>query len=134
VAHFSISPGGGVSLLEFLTYRRKGHAEHDNQSYVPPGEIEKWATENDPVDRYIKVLTETYGFGAAELEALDARVRTEVDEATEIAERSAPPEALDALNGVYGDPAVMPVLWYREGVRSAVEKHERAQGWGTFNG
>jgi hypothetical protein len=26
------------------------------------------------------------------------------------------------------------VQWYREGVRSAVEKHERAQGWGTFNG
>jgi len=126
--------GGGVSLLEFLTYRRKGHAEHDNQSYVPPGEIEKWATENDPVDRFVKVLTETYGFAAAELDAVDERVRTEVDEATEIAERSAPPEALDALNGVYGDPAVMPALWYREGVRSAVEKHERAQGWGTFNG
>ena len=38
------------------------------------------------------------------------------------------------LNGVYGDPAVMPVQWYRDGVRSAVEQHERAQGWGTFNG
>jgi TPP-dependent pyruvate/acetoin dehydrogenase alpha subunit len=126
--------GGGVSLLEFLTYRRKGHAEHDNQSYVPPGEIERWATGNDPVDRYIKVLTETYGFTAAALDEVDERVRAEVDGATELAERSAPPEALDALNGVYGEPAVMPAQWYREGVRSAVDKHERAQGWGTFNG
>src|SRR5512141_3440850 len=50
--------GGGVTLLELITYRRKGHAEHDNQSYVPPGEIDKWATSNDPVDRYIKVLSE----------------------------------------------------------------------------
>jgi hypothetical protein len=36
--------------------------------------------------------------------------------------------------GVYQDPPVMPTLWYREGMGSAVEKNERAQGWGTFNG
>ena len=40
--------GEGVTLVELMTYRRKGHAEHDNQSYVPPGEIERWAEENDP--------------------------------------------------------------------------------------
>src|SRR3712207_3668372 len=33
--------GGGVTLIELLTYRRKGHAEHDNQSYVPAGEAEQ---------------------------------------------------------------------------------------------
>ena len=27
--------GGGVTLLEVKTFRLKGHAEHDNQSYVP---------------------------------------------------------------------------------------------------
>jgi hypothetical protein len=26
------------------------------------------------------------------------------------------------------------VLWYREGVRSAVEKHERPSSWGTHDG
>ncbi len=40
--------GGGVTLIELMTYRRKGHAEHDNQRYVPAGEIERWAGENDP--------------------------------------------------------------------------------------
>src|ERR1017187_2970301 len=49
--------GGGVSLLELMTYRRKGHAEHDSQSYVPPGEIETWAATNDPIDRYTARLT-----------------------------------------------------------------------------
>src|SRR6476619_5412956 len=38
--------GDGVTLVELFTYRRKGHAEHDNQSYVPPGEIDRWATAN----------------------------------------------------------------------------------------
>ncbi len=126
--------GEGVTLIELMTYRRKGHAEHDNQSYVPGGEIEQWAATNDPLDRYIKVLTTTYGFGAAELEAVDTGVQHEVDAATDLAEQSPAPDAREALLGVYQDPAAMPTLWYREGIGSAVEKNERAQGWGTFNG
>jgi pyruvate dehydrogenase E1 component alpha subunit/2-oxoisovalerate dehydrogenase E1 component alpha subunit len=125
--------GEGVTLVELITYRRKGHAEHDNQSYVPPGEIERWAAENDPLDRYVARLTSELGVGQADLDAIDARVRREVDEATEQAERSPAPEALDALEGVYADPPRMPALWYREGVERAVERSERAQGWGTWD-
>jgi pyruvate dehydrogenase E1 component alpha subunit/2-oxoisovalerate dehydrogenase E1 component alpha subunit len=126
--------GEGVTLIELMTYRRKGHAEHDNQSYVPPGEIEHWAATNDPIDRYAKLLTTAYGFAATALEAIDAQVQQEVDAATDLAEQSPSPDAREALLGVYADPAVMPTLWYREGIGSAVEKNERAQGWGTFNG
>src|SRR5688572_3638360 len=53
--------GGGTVLVELMTYRRKGHAEHDNQSYVPPGEIERWERENDPIDRFVRVLLEREG-------------------------------------------------------------------------
>jgi TPP-dependent pyruvate/acetoin dehydrogenase alpha subunit len=117
-----------------MTYRRKGHAEHDNQSYVPTGEIERWARENDPVDRYVRVLGEQHGVAGEELERIDARVRDEVDRATDVAEGSPPPEALDALVGVYADPPTMPVLWYREGIQSAVQAHERPVSWGTHDG
>src|SRR3954465_4412825 len=86
--------GKGVTLVELMTYRRKGHAEHDNQSYVPKGEIEKWAEENDPLDRYIKRLTTELGFTAAEITAVDERVVHEIDAATDEAERSAFPEPL----------------------------------------
>jgi TPP-dependent pyruvate/acetoin dehydrogenase alpha subunit len=117
-----------------MTYRRKGHAEHDNQSYVPAGEIDRWAAENDPLDRYGRSLTANHGFAADELAAVDARVRAEVDAATDEADRSPAPVALDALTGVYADPPVQPALWFREGVDRAVDRHERAEGWGTFNG
>ena len=126
--------GEGVTLVELMTYRRKGHAEHDNQSYVPAGEIDRWASENDPLDRYIRVLREQHGVVAEELERIDARVRDEVDRATDVAETSPPPEALDALIGVYADPPTMPVLWYREGIQSAVQAHERPASWGTHDG
>ncbi len=124
--------GEGVTLVELMTYRRKGHAEHDNQSYVPAGEIERWASENDPIDRYVARLTGELGFTADDVAAVDERVRREVDDATEIAERSGVPEPLDALVGIYADPSAERPLWFREGVRSAVGANERAEGWGTW--
>jgi pyruvate dehydrogenase E1 component alpha subunit/2-oxoisovalerate dehydrogenase E1 component alpha subunit len=126
--------GGGVTLIELMTYRRKGHAEHDNQSYVPAGEIERWATGNDPLDRYVQRLTTHEGVAPAELEATDARVRAEIDDATDIAEQSPTPEPHDGLLGVYADPPAAPALWYREGIRSAVDVHERPASWGTHDG
>jgi pyruvate dehydrogenase E1 component alpha subunit/2-oxoisovalerate dehydrogenase E1 component alpha subunit len=126
--------GGGTSLIELMTYRRKGHAEHDNQSYVPAGEIERWAKENDPLDRYIARLQDGEGFAASDLAAVDARIASEIDAATDEAEAAPPPEPRDCLTGVYADPPVMPALWYREGIRSAVDSHERPAGWGTHDG
>jgi TPP-dependent pyruvate/acetoin dehydrogenase alpha subunit len=126
--------GGGVTLIELVTYRRKGHAEHDNQSYVPPGEIERWARENDPLDRYTRELTELQSVSAEELEQIDERVKGEIDRATDEAEASPAPEPQDALRGVYADPPQTPPLWYREGVRSAVDAHERPASWGTHDG
>jgi TPP-dependent pyruvate/acetoin dehydrogenase alpha subunit len=125
--------GEGVTLIELMTYRRKGHAEHDNQSYVPDGEIDRWAKENDPLDRYVRRLTGDEGVKLAELEAVDARVQREIDEATDVAEQSPMPEPTDALVGIYDDPPVTKPLWFREGVKSAVEKHERPAGWGTYD-
>jgi pyruvate dehydrogenase E1 component alpha subunit/2-oxoisovalerate dehydrogenase E1 component alpha subunit len=123
--------GEGVSLIELMTYRRKGHAEHDNQSYVPAGEIERWAEKNDPITRYIERLTSELGFTKADVMAVDERVVKEVDDATDETEKSGFPEALDALNGVYADPPVAEQLWFREGGVKR-EKHERAEGWGTW--
>jgi len=126
--------GEGVTLVELMTYRRKGHAEHDNQSYVPTGEIDRWARENDPLDRFTQRLIGTDGVAASELEAIDARVQAEIDAATDIAEKSPPPEPRDSLVGVYADPPEAPALWYREGIRSAVDRHERPASWGTHDG
>ena len=126
--------GEGTSLVELLTYRRKGHAEHDNQSYVPGGEIERWASDNDPLDRYSRVLQRDFDFPITDIAETDDRVRQEVDAATDVAEQSPMPEARDALSGVYADPPTAPELWFRQDVKSAVDRHERAQGWGTFDG
>jgi hypothetical protein len=122
--------GEGTQLVELMTYRRKGHAEHDNQSYVPDGEIERWAAENDPIDRYVARLTGELGFSADEVTAVDARVRALVDEATDVAEASGFPEALDALTGVYADPPAERPLWFREGVEARRRSARARRGVG----
>jgi TPP-dependent pyruvate/acetoin dehydrogenase alpha subunit len=124
--------GEGVTLIELITYRRKGHAEHDNQSYVPEGEIDRWAAENDPIDRFVKVLR-AEKVKASELTAIDDRIKAEIDAATDVADASPMPEPVEALRGVYAGQANVPPLWFREDVANAVEKHERASGWGTFD-
>lgn len=126
--------GGGTQLLEMLTYRRKGHAEHDNQSYVAPGEVERWAAENDPLDRYLARLTREFGVTTDELAALDADVVRQVDAATDVAEQSGAFDPADALQGVYADPSAMPALWYRGPSATGAIAPERRAGWGTFDG
>ena len=125
--------GEGVSLIELLTYRRKGHAEHDSQSYVPDGEIDRWERENDPISRYVVRLRDEFSFTSSEIEQADERVRREVDEATEVAEQSGVPRAIDALVGVYAEPPTARPLWFREGTAGVVTEHERPEGWGTFS-
>ncbi len=126
--------GGGVTLVELMTYRRKGHAEHDNQSYQPVDEIERWAEANDPIDRYMRVLREEQGVTDDEFDAMHAEIALTIDRATDEAEASPMPEPTDALVGVYADPPIIPPLWFRESVRSAVDANERAAGWGTYDG
>ncbi len=126
--------GEGPTLLELMTYRRKGHAEHDNQSYVPDGELDHWAATNDPIDRYVERLLREFGIGSHDLLAIDHEVQAQVDAATDEAEASPPCEGPDALTGVYADPAAMPTLWYRGAGTSAVDRHERPASWGTHDG
>jgi TPP-dependent pyruvate/acetoin dehydrogenase alpha subunit len=106
--------GGGVTLIELVTYRRKGHAEHDDQRYVPPGEIETWE-KNDPLDRHRRRLTESGWATAADIAAADARVEAELDAALAQCLEEPLPAASTALSGVYADPPAASVEWYRQG-------------------
>ena len=98
--------GGGASLIEVMTYRRKGHAQHDAQTYVDPAEIEHWATTNDPIDRYVKTLLDNGWATAQELTAIGADIERELDEAVAEAETSPLPAPEEALTDVYGDGPV----------------------------
>jgi len=105
--------GKGVHFIEVKTYRRKGHAEHDDQHYVPKGELDRWASENDPVDRYVKRILSADLVGEADVKDIDDRVRVAVDQATDSCVDEPLPEAESALPGVYVEPPAAAKLWFK---------------------
>ena len=102
--------GGGAVLIEAKTYRRKGHAEHDDQRYVPEGEIEWWETKNDPIDRYERYLLEQSIATKEKLEEITSDVIREIDEDCAWAESSPLPDAEIAAYRVYDNEIVGPAF------------------------
>lgn len=92
--------GEGPELVELRTYRRKGHAQHDDQGYVDPTELRKWE-EKDPVDRYRGRLLAAGLADAEELNARRAAIRKEMRFAAEQAVAEPVPEGVAALERVY---------------------------------
>jgi pyruvate dehydrogenase E1 component alpha subunit/2-oxoisovalerate dehydrogenase E1 component alpha subunit len=109
----SARAGKGVQFIEVKTYRRKGHAEHDDQSYVPPEEIARWASANDPVDRYVNGLLGNGWAEQQDLTEIDTGVRDEVDQATDACLEDPLPPADSSLTDVYAHPPAAERLWYR---------------------
>src|SRR5882762_6925017 len=105
--------GKGVHFIEVKTYRRKGHAEHDDQHYVPKADLDHWAKENDPVDRYTQRLLTADLVTEGDLKDIDDRVRVEVDQATDACADEPLPPAESALPGVYVEPAGAERLWFK---------------------
>src|SRR5215813_5630070 len=102
--------GGGAVLIEAKTYRRKGHAEHDDQRYVVEGEIEWWEKHNDPIDRYERYLLEQNVATQEKLEEITGEVIREIDEDCAWAESSPMPEAEQAAYGVFDNTLVPPAF------------------------
>ncbi len=72
--------GNGPYMVEFKTFRQRGHGEHDDMAYVDRGLREFWER-RDPIRLYREFLAGDGGIDRAELEAIDRRVVDEVDAA-----------------------------------------------------
>lgn len=94
--------GHGPSMLEFRTYRHRGHYVGDPEVYRTKEEVKEWQSESrDPILRFKKQLVELGLVDPGRLEALEATIRQEVEEAVSFAEESPVPDVSDLLNDVY---------------------------------
>jgi len=102
--------GGGAVLVEAKTYRRKGHAEHDDQRYVAAGEIEWWEKNNDPLDRFQRYLLEQNIATKERLDEIVADVVKVIDDDCAWAESSPMPEPEVAAYNVFDNKIVPPAF------------------------
>ncbi len=93
--------GQGPSLIEFKTYRWRGHFESNALPDLRPREeIEAWK-EKCPIAALERRLAREGILSREEMAALDARVRSRVEDAVAFALASPLPEPADALEDVY---------------------------------
>lgn len=95
--------GEGPTLLEFRTYRYKGHSMSDPQKYRTKDEVEGYK-QRDPVEVARKVLLDKKFATEKDIEAIDQKVALQVEESVKFAEESPYPDASEAFTNVYQEP------------------------------
>jgi pyruvate dehydrogenase E1 component alpha subunit len=92
--------GEGPTLLEFRTYRYKGHSMSDPAKYRTREEVEAYK-KLDPIEQVRATLLEKGFATEADLEAIDDRVKAQVEESVRFAEDSPFPDPEEAFKDVY---------------------------------
>ncbi len=96
--------GGGPTLIEALTFRFNGHLIGDMGEYIPKAEYAA-ALAADPVPKYRQWLIDSGHASGAELETLEAEIKTEVDEAVKFAFDSPLTDPSEITRDVYAEVA-----------------------------
>jgi len=89
-------------LLEFKTFRRRGHEEASGTKYVPDDLMQHWETK-DPISNFQKFLLKEKLISQAEIDEMEKQIKAEINKNLKLAFDEAPIEAdLETeLNDVY---------------------------------
>jgi len=86
--------------LQMKTYRYKGHSMSDPQKYRTKEEVEEYK-DKDPIEVVKAKLLSDFNVNESEIEAIQERVRVEVEECVKFAEESPWPAEDELLKDVY---------------------------------
>lgn len=95
-----VRSGSGPYLIEFTTYRFRGHSMGDPERYRKHEEVKKWE-ESDPIGIFRSHLTQNKLATDKSLDEIEAQVLQEVERAVQFAESSPEPTMDDLYKDVY---------------------------------
>jgi pyruvate dehydrogenase E1 component alpha subunit len=93
---------GGPTLLEIKTYRYKGHSISDPQKYRTKDEVDEFKLK-DPIQMVLKKILENNFATKEEIDIINKRVDSIVDDSVKFAEESPWPDDSEVLKDVYVD-------------------------------
>ena len=99
-AAFRARNGEGPSLLEFRTYRYKGHSMSDPAKYRSKEELQTYK-EKDPIEQVKKMILSKKILKLDELDAIDKNIKDQVKKSVEFSENSDYPSPEEAYNDIY---------------------------------
>ncbi|MFP5330352.1 MAG: pyruvate dehydrogenase (acetyl-transferring) E1 component subunit alpha [Alphaproteobacteria bacterium] len=91
--------GNGPILMEFMTYRYRGHSMSDPAKYRTREEVQDYRENRDPIDQAAKEL-EKLGVKPEELKAIDKEIKDIIVEAAKFAEDSPEPDPAELTTDV----------------------------------
>lgn len=95
--------GEGPTLLEFRTYRYKGHSMSDPQKYRTKEEVEEYK-QRDPVEQVRKTILDKKIATEKDLEAIEQKVNAQVEESVRFSEESKFPDPSEVTRDIYAEP------------------------------
>ena len=93
--------GKGPYILEFKTYRYRGHSMSDPAKYRTREEVQKMREERDPIDACRKRILDARLADEASIKGIDKEVRDRINEAADFAQQSLEPDASELWTDVY---------------------------------
>ena len=94
--------GEGPTLLEFRTYRYKGHSMSDPAKNRTKDEVEEYK-QRDPIEQVRHALLSKKYANEKDIQEIESRVKEQVAECVKFAEESAYPDPSEAFKDVYAD-------------------------------
>lgn len=97
-----VRSGNGPAIVEVESYRWFGHSTADAGKYRSKEEVDDWK-KKDPLVKFRTYLTENHLASHDELDAIDAQVVKEIDDAYAFAQNSPEPDLSVAFEDVWVD-------------------------------
>lgn len=94
--------GGGPTFLEIKTYRYRGHSMSDPAKYRTKEELEEYK-ERDPIASVLKTITDNNMATEEEINAINDKIKGEVEECVKFAEESPYPDDSELYKDIYTD-------------------------------
>ena len=94
--------GGGPTFLEIKTYRYRGHSMSDPAKYRSKEELEEYK-EKDPITNVLKTIMDNNFATQEEIDAINEKVRVEVEASVKFAEESPYPDDSELYKDIYMD-------------------------------
>jgi TPP-dependent pyruvate/acetoin dehydrogenase alpha subunit len=113
--------GNGPALIEFKTFRQRGHGEHDDMAYVP-AELREFWEKRDPVAMYRRWLVERGEFKAGMITRIDEVAARQVEAAVEYAESLPFPKAETVAERLFAPSPHDPKPGDRENIFEPIER------------
>jgi TPP-dependent pyruvate/acetoin dehydrogenase alpha subunit len=113
--------GNGPALIEFKTFRRRGHGEHDDMAYVPKELREFWEA-RDPIGMYRRWMIDRAKIGEGLIEQIDDQASRGIEAAVAYAESQPFPKAETVTDRLFAPSPHDPKPEDRENIFEPIER------------